>query len=190
MDACARCAKPVDVCVCAHLSLLAVTTPLLILQHPQEQDHVLGTVPVLGQMVPVTVRVGLSWPNLAAALGRPAPSGRWALVFPKAGVTGRFDARGAPVADPFDGLVLLDGTWSQAKTLRWRNPWLARLGRISLEPSEASIYGRLRREPDRRHVSTLEAAADALVANGEPADTAVALRRALRRMAQRIRDRG
>jgi DTW domain-containing protein YfiP len=58
-----------------------------------------------------------------------------------------------------EGVVLLDGSWSEAKTLWWRNPWLLKLRRIVLNPQQRSRFGRVRREPRREALSTLEAAA-------------------------------
>ena len=58
-----------------------------------------------------------------------------------------------------EGVVLLDGTWKEAKTLWWRNPWLLKLRRLVLNPQHPSRYGRIRREPRREALSTLEAAA-------------------------------
>jgi hypothetical protein len=84
---------------------------------------------------------------------------------------------------------VLDGTWSQAKTLWWRNPWLLKLPRIAINPREPSMYGKLRPEPARDHVSTLEAIADVLPALGEPDTTRDNLRRLMRTMLQRVRDR-
>jgi DTW domain-containing protein YfiP len=78
------------------------------------------------------------------------------------------DRRGAPAANQekllrgLDGVVLLDGSWGEAKTLWWRNPWLLKLRRIVLNPSSPSQYGRLRREPRPAALSTIEAAALAL----------------------------
>ena len=57
-----------------------------------------------------------------------------------------------------EGIVLLDGTWSQAKTLWWRNPWLLKLQRLVLNPPDPARLGRLRREPRPEALSTLEAA--------------------------------
>ena len=43
---------------------------------------------------------------------------------------------GMPVADQdaaladLEGIVLLDGSWGEAKTLWWRNPWLLKLRRV------------------------------------------------------------
>ena len=56
-------------------------------------------------------------------------------------------------------MVLLDGTWKEAKTLWWRNPWLLKLRRLVLNPHHKSRYGRIRREPRREALSTLEAVA-------------------------------
>ena len=88
-----------------------------------------------------------------------------------------------------DGIIVLDGTWSQAKTLWWRNAWLLKLPRIVLKPREPSMYGRLRKEPRREWVSTLEAVADVLPALGEPEEVRTNLRRLLRTLLQRARDR-
>lgn len=84
---------------------------------------------------------------------------------------------------------------SQAKTLWWRNPWLLELARVSLVPREPSMYGKLRKEPRREWVSTLEAIADVLPALGSELDVAAyeatraELRRLMRTMLQRVRDR-
>ena len=56
-------------------------------------------------------------------------------------------------------MLLLDGTWSQAKALWWRNPWMLKCQRVILNPSR---YGRLRREPRKDGLSTIEAAATLL----------------------------
>jgi hypothetical protein len=85
------------------------------------------------------------------------------------------DRRGEPAADQeamlrgLDGVVLLDGSWSEAKTLWWRNPWLLKLRRIVLNPQQRSRFRRVRREPRREALSTLEAAALLLKhLDGEP----------------------
>jgi DTW domain-containing protein YfiP len=56
-------------------------------------------------------------------------------------------------------VVLLDGNWSQAKALWWRNPWMLKCRRVILGPRLPSRYGKLRREPRRDGLSTIEAAA-------------------------------
>ena len=88
------------------------------------------------------------------------------------------------------GVVVLDGTWSKAKTLWWRNPWLNKLNRLNLSPSQPSIYGRLRLEPRREFVSTLESVAQALTLCGEPPEIEANLKRTFRTLVQRVRDAG
>jgi DTW domain-containing protein YfiP len=148
---------------------------VLILQHPQEQREPRATAAAtVATLSRARLAAGLSWPNLARALGRPADPRRWGVLYlgsvrpaalsPDREVLllGRNDE---PVPDPaailrnLDGVILLDGTWSQAKTLWWRNPWLLKLHRLVLNPAHPSRLGRLRREPRRDALSTIEAAA-------------------------------
>ena len=146
---------------------------ILILQHPQERREALGTAAATrAALRRAELRTGLSWPNLAGALGRPANPGRWAVLYlgsvhPRALGLERtviaLDHDGTPLADQeralrgLDGAVLLDGSWKEAKTLWWRNPWLLKLRRLVLNPPAPSRY--LRREPRREALSTREAAA-------------------------------
>jgi DTW domain-containing protein YfiP len=187
-------------CLCDRVVPLVGRTQVLVLQHPQEPDEVLGTAQILGAALStVRVRTGLSWPNLAAAWGEPVTPGRWAVLWrgslpagavPPSVPVVRLDASGRSLGGDhrWDGIVALDGTWSQGKTLWWRNPWLTKLDRIVLQPTEAGIYGRVRREPDRHAVSTLEAVSDAIVANGDDPDVRRQLRAWMRTLVQRARD--
>jgi DTW domain-containing protein len=148
---------------------------VLVLQHPQEKKEVLATAAATCAMLRrAALVVGLSWPNLARALGRPADAGQWAVLYLGSARPAAFglereivvlDRAGMPAADQdamlrgLEGVVLLDGSWSEAKTLWWRNPWLLRLRRLVLNPRHRSRFGRVRREPRREALSTLEAAA-------------------------------
>ncbi len=171
---CPRCLKPLPLCICDDVRPIANRIELLILQHPQEQDKFLGTARLAAQhFTRATFRVGLSWPSLAKALGRQADPRRWATLFlgstrpadfPPEREIAALDRKGKAVADQagelagIEGVILLDGTWSQAKTLWWRNAWLLKGKRIALKPRRRSLYGRLRREARREGLSTIEAA--------------------------------
>jgi DTW domain-containing protein len=164
----------------------------LILQHPQEHDAVLGSAQILAASLPkAKIVVGLSWPNFAKALGEEGVDPRrWAVLFPDREaegeqVTGR-DGVTSPRA--LEGIVVLDGTWSKAKTLWWRNPWLTKLNRLTLKPKQPSIYGHLRAEPRRDFVSTLESVTAALTLCGESPEIEAGLARVFRTMVQRVRD--
>ncbi|HVH78934.1 MAG TPA: tRNA-uridine aminocarboxypropyltransferase [Stellaceae bacterium] len=151
---------------------------VLILQHPQEHRELLSTAPLICDALQhATLEVGLSWPSLTRAFGAPAEPRRWAVLHLGAARAEQaverreltlLDRHGEPMADPsailtgLRGIVLLDGTWSQAKTLWWRNPWLLKLHRIVLDPPRPARLGQLRREPRRDALSTIEAAALAL----------------------------
>jgi DTW domain-containing protein len=150
---------------------------VLILQHPQERREALSTAPLLAATLRHTkLAIGLSWPGLARLVGEAADARRWAVLHlgsahpspAERREISVLDRSGEPIADAsailrgLKGLVLLDGTWSQAKTLWWRNPWLLKLHRIVLDPPQPARLGRLRREPRREALSTIEAAALAL----------------------------
>lgn len=146
---------------------------ILVLQHPQEQDRVLGTARLLsGSLVHAKVVVGLSWRNLAQALGEPAEPRDWGVLYLGSAQTRgqaaplvAIDAKGQPLADQeaaragLKGLIALDGNWAQAKALWWRNAWLTKLRRFVVVPDGPSLYGDLRREARPDAVSTLEAVA-------------------------------
>jgi len=148
---------------------------VLILQHPQEKREALATAAATRALLNrAELVVGLSWPNLAGALGRSADARRWAVLylgsarpaaFKEQGEVVAVNRRGEPAADQqamldgLEGVVVLDGAWKEAKTLWWRNPWLLKLRRLVLNPRHKSRYGRIRREPRREALSTLEAIA-------------------------------
>lgn len=174
-EACPRCLKPLALCVCGGIRPLDHRLALLILQHPQEQDRALGTARLTALHLRNAVfRIGLSWPSLSKALGRPAEPQRWAVLYlgsAKAAelAAGReivaLNRKGAALPDQdaalagLEGIVLLDGSWAQAKALWWRNPWMLKCLRLVLGPRRPSRYGRLRREPRADSLSTIEAAA-------------------------------
>src|SRR5467141_4991473 len=80
---CPRCLKPVPLCICDSITPIDSRVALLILQHPQEQDRALGTARLTAlHFKNAVVRIGLSWPSLSRALGRPvADPSRWAVLY-------------------------------------------------------------------------------------------------------------
>jgi len=172
---CQRCLKPLPLCICDAITPIENRISLLILQHPQEQDRALGTARVTALQLKNTVlKIGLSWPSLSRALGRPvADPSRWAVLYLGSARFSDLDTNSDIVAinrkgeiednqrgilKAVEGVVVLDGTWSQAKALWWRNAWLLKCQRVILGPARPSRYGKLRREPRAEGLSTIEAA--------------------------------
>ncbi len=170
---CPQCLKPQALCVCASVTPIDNRICLLVLQHPQEQDVDLGTARLaVSHLKNAVFKVGLSWPSLSKVLGRPADPKKWAVLYlgsaktPAAsGEVVALDRKGNPAVEQakalegLEGVVVLDGTWSQAKALWWRNAWMLKLRRVALNPKQPSLYGKLRKEPRRDSLSTIEAAA-------------------------------
>jgi DTW domain-containing protein len=201
---CPHCAKPAALCVCEGIEPVPTRLAVLILQHPQEQDRLLGSARLAARHLASAVfRVGLSWPSLSKALGREADASKWAVLhlgamrgadLPPDREVVVFDRKGILMPDQdkaldgLDGIVVFDGTWSQAKTLWWRNPWVLKARRLVLNPRQPSLYGRLRREPRREGLSTIEAVALAVAAIERRPEIGEALRSGFARMLARYRD--
>lgn len=157
-ERCFGCFKPRALCLCGRVPHVANRTRVTIFQHPRERFHAIGTARI--------ARLGLA--NAAVLLPRDmaprslriraelAPG--TALLFPDD--SARELAELAPEEMP-RGLVVLDGTWSQARGLLRANPGLADLPRVGLSPAMPSRY-RIRKEPRGHYLSTIEAIVQAL----------------------------
>lgn len=171
IERCPNCRKPTaapSLCMCAEANALKETLPptslkVLVLQHPQEPDKELASATLAKTLFPnVTITVGLSKANLAHALGAPKNTiidpKKWAVLFLGTQTQKAQFSSEAPQNQFFglEGIVVLDGNWRQSKTLWWRNPWLLKLKRISLNPNKRSAYGAIRREPRPDCLSTME----------------------------------
>src|SRR5512140_1340289 len=201
---CPACHKPLPLCICDSITPIENRISLLILQHPQEQDRALGTARLTAlHFKNAVVKIGLSWPSLSRALGRPvADPTRWAVLYLGSAKVADLDTDAEIVAidrkgeaeehqrgilKEIEGIVLLDGTWSQAKALWWRNAWMLKCQRVILGPKRPSRYGELRREPRRDGLSTIEAAGMLLSALEKRPDIADTLNGAFDRMLARFR---
>lgn len=164
---CLRCQRPLPACLCAWVRPTANRLPVLVLQHPQEARHAKGSVRLLQcSLAHCTVQVGDHFDPaaLAAWLGA---AGSSLLLYPDAAeATAQADAAVA-LAGPSDlppvpaRLVLLDGTWRQARGLLRAHPVLQALPRWGL-PDVAPPRYAIRRAHLPAQRSTLEAACTAL----------------------------
>jgi DTW domain-containing protein YfiP len=178
---CPNCEKSQALCVCAAMVPVDNRVSVLILRHPQEQDRKLGTARLTTlQLKNSLMKTGLSWSNLGKAANRTdVDPKRWGVLFLGTAKTSAplppnvltvVNKKGAPAEEQhkalkhLEGIILLDGTWQQAKALWWRNAWLLKCRRLVLQPPRPSLYGNLRKEPRKESVSTIEAAAYTLAA--------------------------
>ena len=201
---CADCRKATALCVCDGIVPIENKVAVLILQHPQEQDRVLGTARLAAlHFRDAVMKIGLSWPSLSKILGRTADPHRWAVLYLGSVKAAQLapereivfvNRKGEPERDQdvlmrdIEGIVLLDGTWSQAKALWWRNAWMLKCRRVVLGPRRPSRYGRLRREPRRDGLSTIEAAGMLLSRLERRPDIEETLVASFERMLDRVRE--
>jgi DTW domain-containing protein YfiP len=145
--------------LCDSIEPVTTRTQVVILQHPRESDVPINTARLCELQLPraerhVAVKLD-EVPAFRARLNDPeAPA---ILLYP--GESARDLAESPPVGPVT--LVVLDGTWWQAKKLFQQNPELATLPRYRLSPQAPSRY-RIRREPAEHCISTIEAIGEAL----------------------------
>ncbi|OQR94695.1 hypothetical protein ACHHYP_00982 [Achlya hypogyna] len=153
---CDGCGRPPIVCYCDLLPSprLAPGVRILCVQHPNEAKRkALSSVPLLQHSLEdFTVDV-TEMATLASVPGR-----RRVLLFP--GPTAEMLAPSAET-EALE-LVVVDGTWKEAKRLVNNSPDLQALPRVLIACSASSLYGSLRNEPKDGYVSTLEAVAQAI----------------------------
>ena len=200
---CPHCLKPPALCVCEGIARIDNKVSLLILQHPQEQDRELGTARLtVLHFRHALIKIGLSWPSLSKILGRTTDPQRWAILYlgsvkaaallPDRDVVvvnrnGNAVDHQDQVLREIEGIILLDGTWSQAKALWWRNAWMLKCKRVVLAPKRPSRYGKLRREPRGDGLSTIEAAAMLLARLERKPEIETALHATFERLLARYR---
>lgn len=202
-EECPRCRKPPALCVCDGVVPFDNRVSLLILQHPQEQDRTLGSARLAAlHFKNALFKIGLSWPSLSKIVGRDADPKRWAVLYLGSSAAEKLapgrdivvlNRKGEALPDQgqalrdIEGVILLDGTWSQAKAIWWRNGWIVKCRRVILGPKLPSRYGRLRKEPRRDGLSTIEAAAMLLARLERKPEIETALNASFERMLARYR---
>jgi len=165
-ETCARCLRPTRVCWCAHLPTLETRSRVVFLQHPREADVAIGTARMAHLCLPRSeLHVGVTWQGSRALASIHAdPSRPPALLYPGEGAT---DMLAEPPKGPIT-LRVVDWTGATAKKTAKANPELAALPRYAIAPPSPGNY-RIRREPDERYVSTIEALSYVLGAlEGDP----------------------
>jgi len=131
---------------------------VVIVQHPHEQFHPFGTARMVERCLD-RARIFVDYDRTLRDGRRPLPLPEGAaLLYP--GPDARDLATLAPEERP-SALVVIDGTWGQARTLYRELPALHSLPRVSFDAARPSRY-RIRKQPRQECLSTLEAVVRAL----------------------------
>jgi DTW domain-containing protein YfiP len=150
-DVCWRCRRPTRVCWCGDLRPVESQTHVVFVQHPRETRVPVSTCRMAHLSLPNSeLHVGLTAvgnPRLEALCAQPGV----AVLFPSEGATDVARLTEAPRT-----LVVVDGTWSNARKVVERCPLLSRLPRVSFTPERPGTY-RIRKEPAEHCLSTIEA---------------------------------
>nr|XP_026650245.1 DTW domain-containing protein 2 [Zonotrichia albicollis] len=157
--------RPQKVCLCPFLPVhpLKVSTCLYIIQHPAEESRVLRTVPLLAACLPpdkCKILVGRRfnedrYPELATVCRNP----NTLILYPGAEATNLEEV--AVMSSSPSVMIIIDGTWSQAKDIFYKNSLFRLPKQVQLKPSISSQYV-IRTQPTNTCLSTLECAAVAL----------------------------
>jgi DTW domain-containing protein YfiP len=168
---------PPFACFCADIPSLATRTRFVIVRHCAEIARSSNTGRLVARALPGTTLVDH---------GRAGhPLDLTGHLDPDAFVL--FPGTSPPQPSvPIGTVVVLDGSWSHVRTMRWRIPPLAGLRTLSL-PAPAIAPMRVRRTNEPYQLATIEAVAAALDFAGEP-EPAARLREVFAVLAARMRD--
>ena len=161
---CARCRMPGMQCWCAHVHPVRCKTRFLILQHDHEARRTVSTGRMALLSVPGTVlRVGLDFSGdtiVNAMLQDPKYCPL--LLSPGEGAQDLASVASTLRSHAEDILlVILDGTWAQARRMRRLSRNLHALPRVVFTPRAVSEFA-VRRQPAAHCASTLETIAESL----------------------------
>lgn len=156
---CYRCFRPEVGCFCRLVRRVDNRVHVLIVQHPRERRHPFGTAKIakLGLTRVEVVRAVKNYPDGTMTVPQ-RDVGNAAVLFPTRDAT--VLGQGNPLS--LDTLVVIDGTWDEARKLLHITPWMRALPKVSLRPPRAGNYRIRKAKNPALEVSTIEAIAYAL----------------------------
>ena len=147
-------------CLCAEIPTLTTRTRVILLRHTDERTRSSNTGRLAHLALPNSEII--DYPN-AGPIPSFADAGA-ALVFPG----------GPPLATPPRAIIVLDGTWAQARRMYRKLPALRGIPLLALPATMVPAAARFREAPSPAQVSTIEAIAAALSLLEVPGDGASA----------------
>lgn len=150
---CYSCFRPEPQCLCDLIDPIDHRTRLVILQHPKERGHAFNTVRIAARCLPGTRVETRHIDDLAADPDLANGLEGHGLLYPGPGAR---DVSTLPPGERPRGLVVLDGTWPQARAMYRHVAALRDLPHFTLPPGNLSGF-RIRQQPAEHCLSTLEA---------------------------------
>lgn len=155
---CPQCDKAIQACFCHKLNKFTIDSQIIILQHPTEKGHPLGTAKIAElSLDKCKIIEGEDFSN-NKQLNSILQNKNCCLVFPK--LENPKDQERFSFQD-IQTYIVIDGTWKKAKKILFLNPQLEQLPRLSIQSYQKSNYI-LRKEPKENYLSTLEATIEVL----------------------------
>ncbi|XP_076350284.1 DTW domain containing 2 [Tachypleus tridentatus] len=164
---CVQCRRPSRVCWCGFLpsSPLDVSCKVVILQHPAEEKRCLRTSPILEAALPkghCIVRKGRKFSfERNNDMKDILTSQNTLVLYPGEKATDLTELPTVKTTRSPYNIVILDGTWSQARSIFYNSKELHRLKQVQVQPSYSSSYV-IRTQPTSECLSTVETVAIAL----------------------------
>jgi len=154
---CYRCWRARILCLCNHVRVVDNPVEVLFLQHPNERKVPMNTARLAHLSLKRSRLVhGVCFDEVRAVRDLLPRREKVGLLFPSPQAR---ELRDAP-AD-LETLVVVDGTWREAKKMIWLSPVLNELPHYAFVPDKPSNY-RIRKEPKETFISSIEATVAAL----------------------------
>jgi len=149
-ERCKECLLRSEWCFCAEVPHLKFQTKLTIIRHWKERCRTSNSARLVKQAIPATELMDYGAPQAPFEPSQLNLDGA-ALLFPS----------DTPSTVPPKRLIILDGSWPQARKMMRRIPILATLPRVQVQPKTIPPT-RIRQPPFRGGMATIEAVARAL----------------------------
>lgn len=169
---CTRCSHPTTTCYCHTLQSVTNDCPVLILQHPNEAKHALGTARIATLSLTKCQLFTATAPENSPALLAQLTANETLLVYPSADAIGLSEwLTKQPIAQsnhlqsttthsPYYQLLFLDGTWRKTRRMLFESPLLQQLPKLAFTPNQAQLSRyRIRKAPSVNCLSTVESIA-------------------------------